>query len=99
MALLCYGSQLNLWLDENAVNLVYALLSLQDNFDLENFAEKRQAALNALIAGAPRKAPQYVFTAPFFFRMKSLRPFFFSSVLSSKNSSRINIQRINDMLH
>jgi telomere length regulation protein len=62
----CYGILLNLWLDENAVNLVYALLSLNDNFDLESFAEKRQAALNALVAGAPRKAPPYVFTLPFF---------------------------------
>ncbi|KIM48937.1 hypothetical protein M413DRAFT_438113 [Hebeloma cylindrosporum] len=47
-----YGSEL----DENAVNLVYALLSLQDNFDLESFSEKRQGAMNALISCAPRKA-------------------------------------------
>ncbi|KAF4615270.1 hypothetical protein D9613_002794 [Agrocybe pediades] len=43
-------------LDENAVNLVFALLGLQDNFDLEGFAEKRQGALNALVACSPRKA-------------------------------------------
>ncbi|KAF8964663.1 telomere length regulation protein-domain-containing protein [Flammula alnicola] len=47
-----YGTEL----DENAVNLAYALLSLQDNFDLEGFSDKRQCALNALVAGAPRKA-------------------------------------------
>ena len=46
--------------------MVYALLSLNDNFDLESFAEKRQAALNALIAVAPRMAPLYVFISPFF---------------------------------
>lgn len=46
--------------DENAVNLVFALLSLQDNFDLEDFSEKRQGALNALVAGSPRKATPYV---------------------------------------
>ncbi|CAA7267613.1 unnamed protein product [Cyclocybe aegerita] len=47
-----YGSEL----DENAVNLVYALLGLQDNYELEGFAEKRQGALTALVACAPRKA-------------------------------------------
>ncbi|KAG6813616.1 hypothetical protein H0H92_009233 [Tricholoma furcatifolium] len=47
-----YGTEL----DENVVNLVYALLGLQDNFDLEDFEVKRQGALNALIASAPRKA-------------------------------------------
>jgi telomere length regulation protein len=59
--------------------LVYALLSLNDNFDLESFAEKRQAALNALIAGAPRKAPLYVFIAPSFWR--AMPQTFFSSAL------------------
>ncbi|KDR73411.1 hypothetical protein GALMADRAFT_607283 [Galerina marginata CBS 339.88] len=48
-----YGTEL----DENAVNLVHALLALQDNFDLEGFGERRQGALNALVACAPRKAP------------------------------------------
>ncbi|KAF8876511.1 telomere length regulation protein-domain-containing protein [Gymnopilus junonius] len=48
-----YGTEL----DENAVNLVYALLSLQNNFDLESFSEKRQNALSALVACSPRKAP------------------------------------------
>lgn len=81
--------------DENAVNLVYALLSLHDNFDLEGFAEKRQAALNALISGAPRKATQYVRSFPFWDGM----PQTLSSVLSSKNFSKINIQRINGLLH
>lgn len=42
--------------DENAVNLVYGLLGLQDNFDLDGFEVKRQNAMNALIAGSPRKA-------------------------------------------
>ncbi|PPQ89059.1 hypothetical protein CVT25_006431 [Psilocybe cyanescens] len=47
-----YGTEL----DENAVNLVHAFLSLQDNFDLDGFSEKRQAALTALVACAPTKA-------------------------------------------
>jgi len=47
--------------DENAVNLVYAFLGLQDNFDLEGFSEKRQGAMNALVSCAPRKAPPSVF--------------------------------------
>ncbi|KAG6919990.1 hypothetical protein DXG01_013339 [Tephrocybe rancida] len=47
-----YGTEL----DENAVNLVYGLIGLQDNYELEDFELKRQGALNALIACAPRKA-------------------------------------------
>ncbi|KAJ3495032.1 hypothetical protein NLJ89_g10692 [Agrocybe chaxingu] len=50
-----YGTELGME-DENAVNLVYALLGLQDNYELEGFAEKRQGALTALVACAPRKA-------------------------------------------
>ncbi|KAF4603911.1 telomere binding protein [Pleurotus pulmonarius] len=47
-----YGTEL----EENAVNLVYALISLQDNYDLDDFENKRQAALNALVSCCPRKA-------------------------------------------
>ncbi|RDB24234.1 DNA replication checkpoint protein tel2 [Hypsizygus marmoreus] len=47
-----YGTEL----DENAVNLVYGLLSLQDNYDLDDFEAKRQSALNALIACCPKRA-------------------------------------------
>ncbi|KAF8061522.1 telomere length regulation protein-domain-containing protein [Lyophyllum atratum] len=47
-----YGTEL----DENAVNLVYALLGLHDNYELEGFEAKRQGALNALIACAPKRA-------------------------------------------
>lgn len=47
-----YGTEL----EENADNLVYALASLQDNYDLEGFEEKRQGALTALAACSPRKA-------------------------------------------
>ena len=43
-------------IDENTVNLVYGLISLHDNYDLEDFDLKRQSALNALIASCPRKA-------------------------------------------
>lgn len=46
--------------DENAVNLVYGLLGLQDNFDLDGFEVKRQSAMNALIASSPRKAAPWV---------------------------------------
>ncbi|KAL7283187.1 hypothetical protein ACG7TL_002613 [Trametes sanguinea] len=42
--------------EENAVNLVYGLIALQDNYDLDGFDQKRQAALNALVACCPRKA-------------------------------------------
>ncbi|KAI0048561.1 hypothetical protein FA95DRAFT_1034938 [Auriscalpium vulgare] len=47
-----YGTEL----EENAVNLAYGLIGLQDNYDLDGFDVKRQAALNALVACAPRKA-------------------------------------------
>ncbi|TEB06292.1 hypothetical protein FA13DRAFT_1807224 [Coprinellus micaceus] len=40
----------------NAVNLEYSLLSLNDNYDLDDFAAKRQGALNVLVACAPRQA-------------------------------------------
>lgn len=43
-------------LDENAVNLVYGFLGLQDKYELERFAEKRQGIVNALVACAPRKS-------------------------------------------
>ncbi|KAI0721524.1 telomere length regulation protein-domain-containing protein [Cerioporus squamosus] len=47
-----YGTEL----EENAVNLVHGFIGLQDNYDLEGFDQKRQAALNALVACCPRKA-------------------------------------------
>ena len=42
--------------EENAVNLVHALVGLHDNYDLDGFDAKRQAALNALVACCPQKA-------------------------------------------
>ena len=47
-------------IEENAVNLVYGLIGLQDNYDLDGFDQKRQAALSALVACCPRKAALYV---------------------------------------
>ncbi|KAI5899883.1 uncharacterized protein SCHCODRAFT_02561678 [Schizophyllum commune H4-8] len=47
-----YGTEL----EENADNLVYGLVALQDNFDLDGIEEKRQGALTALVACCPRKA-------------------------------------------
>ena len=42
-------------LDETAINLVYGFLGLQDKYELEGFAEKRQGIVNALVVCAPRK--------------------------------------------
>ena len=42
--------------DENATNLVHALLGLQDNYDIPQFDTKRQAALSALVFSSPRLA-------------------------------------------
>jgi len=47
-----YGMEL----DENAVNLVYGFVGLQDNFDSEGFDTKRQGILNALVSCCPRIA-------------------------------------------
>ena len=45
---------------ENAVNLVHGFLVLHDNFNSPGFDEKRQGAMNALIACAPRIASPFV---------------------------------------
>ena len=42
--------------EENAVNLVHGLVGLHNTYELEGFDEKRQSALNALVACCPRKA-------------------------------------------
>jgi telomere length regulation protein len=42
--------------EENAVNLVHALVGLQDSFELPEFDNQRQAALVALVACCPHKA-------------------------------------------
>ncbi|KZV98748.1 hypothetical protein EXIGLDRAFT_285525 [Exidia glandulosa HHB12029] len=43
-------------LEENAVNLVFALVCLQDTYDSPSFLENRQRALTALVACCPTKA-------------------------------------------
>ncbi|KAL4253851.1 TEL2 family protein [Abortiporus biennis] len=47
-----YGTEL----EENAINLTYGLIGLNDNYKLDGFDSKRQNALNALVACCPRKA-------------------------------------------
>ncbi|KAG8759297.1 telomere binding protein [Ceratobasidium sp. 423] len=47
-----YGSEL----EENAINLAYLFMGLQDNFDLERFEERKQAVLVSLVACSPTKA-------------------------------------------
>jgi telomere length regulation protein len=42
--------------DENAANLVYGFVGLQDNFELDGFEVKRQGILIALVACCPRIA-------------------------------------------
>jgi telomere length regulation protein len=43
-------------LEENAVNLVYGLVGLVNNYELDNFNQLRQGALIALVACCPQKA-------------------------------------------
>ena len=47
---------LTLCIDECAIDLAHALIGMRNNFELENFDEQRQKALDALVACAPRKA-------------------------------------------
>lgn len=42
--------------EENAVNLAYGLMGLQNTYELEGFEQKRQNALNALVTCSPRQA-------------------------------------------
>ncbi|KAK0503045.1 telomere length regulation protein-domain-containing protein [Armillaria luteobubalina] len=42
-------------LEENAANLTYGLVALQNSYKLENFDTRRQSALVALVACCPRK--------------------------------------------
>ena len=46
--------------EENAVNLVYAFIGLQDSYELDDFSTKRQGIVTALVACCPRKSAPYV---------------------------------------
>jgi len=46
--------------EENAVNLVYAFVGLQDSYELDDFSPKRQGIVTALVACCPRKSTPYV---------------------------------------
>lgn len=52
--------------EENAANLVYGFVGLQDNFDLADFETKRQGILMALASCCPKVAAPYA--ATFFYR-------------------------------
>ncbi|KAI0683637.1 telomeric DNA binding protein [Cytidiella melzeri] len=49
-----YGTEL----EENAINLAYGFLGLQDKYEIEGFDKKREAVLTALVACCPQKAAQ-----------------------------------------
>lgn len=44
----------NGYVEENAANLVYGFISLNDNYELDDFETKRQRAVNALVACCSR---------------------------------------------
>lgn len=46
--------------EENAVNLVYAFVGLQDSYELDDFSVKRQGIVTALVACCPRRSAPYV---------------------------------------
>ena len=59
-----YGTQLRLHAtEENAVNLVYAFVGLQNSYELDDFSTKRQGIVAALVACCPRKSAPYVYRA------------------------------------
>jgi len=43
-------------LEENAVNLIYGFVGLQNTFELDGFSEKRQRILISLVACCPKIA-------------------------------------------
>ena len=45
--------------EENAVNLVYAFVGLQNSYELDDFSTKRQGIVTALVACCPRKSAPY----------------------------------------
>ena len=49
--------------EENAVNLVYAFVGLQNSYELDDFSAKRQQIVTALVACCPRKSVPYVYRA------------------------------------
>lgn len=51
-------------IEENATNLTYGLIALQNSYKLENFDTRRQNALVALAACCPKKTAPYVGLSP-----------------------------------
>ncbi|KAH7886252.1 telomere length regulation protein-domain-containing protein [Phlebopus sp. FC_14] len=51
-----YGTELG----ENAANLIYGFIALNNNFDLDDFDKRRQCIMNALVACCPRITAQCV---------------------------------------
>lgn len=49
-----HTSRTDRYAEENAANLVYGFTSLNDNFEIDGFENKRQRAINALVACCPR---------------------------------------------
>ena len=47
-------------LSDHAHNLARILVGMQDTYDMEEFQEKRQAALSALVASAPEIVVSYL---------------------------------------
>jgi len=46
--------------EENAVNLIFAFVGLQNSYELDDFSTKRQGIATALVACCPRKSAPYV---------------------------------------
>lgn len=52
--------RLNRCTEENAVNLVIAVIGLQDSFELDNFDQHKLSIMSALVACCPTKVSPYV---------------------------------------
>lgn len=54
-------SNVNVSAEDNAENLCFIFIALQDKFELSQFEENRQAAVNALVVCCPELAAPFVF--------------------------------------
>ncbi|GAA5880743.1 hypothetical protein JCM16303_004335 [Sporobolomyces ruberrimus] len=80
-------------LKENAVNLAIALMSLQDNYELDNFEQSRQRLLVALIAGCPVEVAPCVIEHYFLpsYSISQLHTFLTSLALAARELANLPI--------
>ncbi|GAA5892867.1 Tel2p [Sporobolomyces salmoneus] len=83
-------------LRENAVHLAIALMSLQDNYELDNFEESRQKMLVALIVGCPVEVAPCVIEQYFMptYSISQLHTFLTSLALAARELAQLPIPSV-----